>query len=241
MRIALQPAFILHQRPYRETSVLLDLLTEEHGRITAVAKGVRTPKSRLRSLLQPFVPLFISWQGKGELMTLLTAEPNGVPHRLMGERLLSGLYLNELLVRLLQKHDPHPRLYTIYYNTLLELQGKPLLQKALRLFEIKLLEELGYGLQLKQDVAQRALVAGAYYRFHHEHGFEPCPEGQDNKSHIMVFSGKSLLSLAEEQLDDEDCLRDAKRLMRLAIMQLLGKNTLNSRLLFRRKVEDKIE
>src|ERR1700722_1412373 len=103
MRIALQPAYILHNRPYRETSVLLDLLTYEHGRVTAIAKGVRQSRSRLKSILQSFTPLLISWQGKGELVTLVATEPNGCPTRIKGECLLSGLYLNELLMRVLPK------------------------------------------------------------------------------------------------------------------------------------------
>src|SRR5476649_1411082 len=107
MRIILQPAFILHHRPYRETSVLLELFTLEYGRITALARGVRQTRSRLKPLLQLFVPLLISWQGKGELVTLTAAESNGYPNRLLGTGLLNGLYLNELLVRILQKHDSY--------------------------------------------------------------------------------------------------------------------------------------
>jgi DNA repair protein RecO (recombination protein O) len=239
MRIALQPAFVLHSRPYRETSVIVDLLTQDCGRITAVARGVRQSRSQLRPLLQLFMPLFVSWQGKSELMTLLTVEANGYSRRLTGERLLSGLYLNEMLMRVLHKHDPHPALYTIYHNTLIELQGTEPQLKTLRLFEKKLLEQLGYGLHLTYDVAnQSAIVANHHYRFHPEHGFEFCGlnAGQHN-----VFSGKSLLALEAEELDDDTCLRDAKRLMRLALAPLLGKFTLNSRQLYSQPREIQIE
>lgn len=231
MRINLQPAFVLHHRPYRETSVILDLFTQEHGRISAVARGVRQSRSHLKSLLQPFVPLLVSWQGKGELMALTGAEAHGQPIRMAGECLFSGLYLNEVLMRLLPKHDANAQLYTIYHNTLLELQGAHLLQKTLRLFEKKLLEELGYGLQLNHDAGSKEnFDAEKYYRFHPEHGFELCADLDSQCS--ADFSGKSLLALAVEQLDDEASLRDAKRLMRLAMAPLLGQYPLNSRKLY---------
>ena len=230
MRIALQPAFVLHSRPYRETSVIVDLFTQDCGRIAAVARGVRQSRSPLRPLLQLFMPIFVSWQGKSDLMNLVTVEANGYSRRLVGERLLSGLYLNELLMRVLHKHDPHPGLYTIYHNTLLELQGTESQLKTLRLFEKKLLEQLGYGLHLTYDAAnQSAIAANKYYRFHPEHGFELC--GLNAGQHT-VFAGKSLLALDAEELDDDTFLRDAKRLMRLALAPLLGKYTLNSRQLY---------
>lgn len=230
MRISLQPAFILHHRTYRETSLLLDLFTESHGRISLLARGVRTHRSKLRSLLQPFVPLFISWQGKSELMLLNSAENNGTPFQLRGDCLLSGFYLNELLVRVLQKQDPHPPLYTIYHNTLLELQTGQLQQQTLRLFEKKLLEELGYGLQLQRDFSTgEELVAEQSYLFYPEQGFKRSAPGAGNK---MQFKGKSLLALAAEQLNDEECIRDAKRLMRIAFTSLLGLQFLHSRKLF---------
>jgi DNA repair protein RecO (recombination protein O) len=231
MRIFLHPAFILHSRPYRETSVLLDLFTQEHGRLTAVAKGVRTSRSRLKSMLQPFTPLLMSWQGKGELVTLTGVEPNGCCTPLKGECLLSGLYLNELLMRVLHKFVPQPQLYTNYQETLIELQGSRLEQKALRLFEKKLLEELGYGIPLKYVAkTQTNFALENYYRFHPEHGFEHCES--DDKGETSVFLGKSLIAIDAEQLDDETCLRDCKRLMRLALAPLIGQRPLQSRKLY---------
>lgn len=230
MRITLHPAFILHHRPYRESSLLLDVLTQDHGRISLIAKGVRKNRSPLRALLQPFFPLLLSWQGKSELMTLSQAEPQGAPIQLQAECLLSGFYLNELLIRLLQKHDPHPELYTIYQDTLLELERAELQQKHLRLFEKKLLEELGYGLQLQHTIPDgKAFLAGQFYRFYPEQGFELC---ESNEAQGMIFPGKSLLALAAEQLDDAEVLRDAKRLMRTALGILLGPQPLHSRKLF---------
>ncbi len=231
MRITLQPAFILHHRAYRETSLLLDLFTESYGRLSLVARGVRTHRSKLRSLLQPFVPLLVSWQGQSELMLLNSVESNGIPCQLRGDRLFSGFYLNELLVRALQKNDPHPQLYTIYHHTLLELQGVKLEQQTLRLFEKKLLEELGYGLQLERDFfTNDPIVAEQFYQFYPEQGFKQSKQTAGDK---MQFKGHSLLAFAKEQLNDEDSLRDAKRLMRIALTSLLGFQCLQSRKLFK--------
>jgi DNA repair protein RecO (recombination protein O) len=232
MRITLEPAFVLHQRPYRETSVLLDLFTQEHGRISAVAKGVRQSRSRLKPLLQPFVPLLASWQGRSELVTLVGAEPHDPIGRLSGECLLSGLYLNELLVRVLPKGDPHPGLYTNYRKTLVELQGTNLRPEVLRLFEKKLLEELGYGLALTGSAFTREpICAEKYYRFDPEQGFELCaPDAMTVQ--VTIFSGKSLLALASEVFPDEESLKDAKRLMRLALNPLLGAYPLQSRRMY---------
>ena len=226
MRISLQPAFILHHRPYRETSVLLDVLTAEFGWISLVARGVRTQRSRSRALLQPFVPLLVSWRGKGELLSMESVEANGAPLQLRGDCLLSGFYLNELLIKVLQKSDPHPRLYTIYHHTLLELLGPNLKQQTLRLFEKNLLQELGYALQLQMDFSTgEALQAERLYQYYPEQGFKQVEQGG--------FKGKSLLALAGEQFDDDECLREIKHVMRLALASLLGYQPLQSRKLFK--------
>ncbi|MES2218495.1 MAG: DNA repair protein RecO [Pseudomonadota bacterium] len=237
MRITLQPAFVLHHRAYRETSVILDLLTEDHGRISAVVRGVRQPKSNLKSLLQPFIPLLISWQGRSELMTLLAVEANGYTQGLAGASLLSGLYVNELLMRVLPKYDAHPGLYTIYQQTLLELGNPDLLQKSLRLFEKNLLEALGYGLQLKYDIHRQPIVAEHFYRYHAELGFEAYPATANS----ALFSGTSLLALAAGQLHEASILLEIKHLMRLALAPLLGQYPIRSRQLYasRKEVEKK--
>src|SRR5689334_15045703 len=118
MSILLQPAYILHTRAYRDTSLLLEVLTQDYGRVSLVARGVRNSRMRLRSILQPFIPLLLSMQGRSELKLLISAEMNGLSLSLRGDCLLSGFYLNELLVRSLQKEDPHPELYILYQKTL---------------------------------------------------------------------------------------------------------------------------
>ena len=230
MRISLNPAFVLHHRDYRETSLLLDVLTQDHGRISLVARGVRTSRSKLRPLLQPFAPLLMSWSGKTELMTLQTVEAQGLAIPLKGECLFSGFYLNELLTRTLQKQDPNPRLYTIYQETLLKLATPTLQQKFLRLFEKKLLEELGYGLPLKEFNPDQ------YYRYYPEQGFVVC-ERNDHDQSSFAFSGKNLSAFAKEELETEEILQDAKRLMRMALTPLLGSQPLQSRKMFVKRVE----
>jgi DNA repair protein RecO (recombination protein O) len=238
MRSLIQPAFVLHRRPYRETSVLLDVLTQEQGRLGLIARGARLPRSPLRSLLQPFTPLLISFQGKTDLMTLTSVEAQTTPLQLHGDGLLSGFYLNELLVRVLQKNDPHPQLYTLYHQTLVELQRDKLDQTVLRLFEKNMLAELGYAIPLQHDfLTGKVLSAEQLYQYVPEQGFTVCA-GPSNcagpsKDGSHIFSGRSLLALASEQLIDQDSLRDAKRLMRLLLLSLLGRQPIYSRQLFK--------
>lgn len=226
MHTTLQPAFVLHHRAYRETSLLLDVFTKEYGKISLVAKGVRKKNSPLRAILQPFTPLLISYFGKGELRTLVTAEASRLPVLLRGDCLLSGFYLNELLNKVLQKEDPHEDLYTIYENTLLELQSGILDQAILRLFEKKLLEELGYGLQLRTDfVNGNNISPDCFYQFYPGEGFT-------RVENTLGFSGKSLIALETGRLEDKLILREIKRLMRIAILTTLGVKQLTSRELF---------
>ncbi len=226
MRVTLQPAFILHSRPLNETSFLLEVFTLHHGRVNLIVRGGR---SRFRGLLRPFVPLLISWSGKTELMNLGTVEHGGLPSTLLGPALLSGIYLNELLVRLLPRFDPHPQLFAHYQQTLqcLQLPGSP--EHSLRLFEKNLLMELGYGLSLDQEATGAAIMAEQYYVFTTSVGFSSNPLPH---SKISTFSGSSLLAFHNEKLDSAKDLQAAKRLTRLAIGALLGNKPLKSRELF---------
>lgn len=227
-RVLLQPAYVLHRRPYRETSFLIELITPEYGRISAVAKGVRKPRSASPGLLQPFVPLVISWSGKHELMTLTDVEANGVIKNLNGECLFAGLYLNELLMCLLQKWDAHPNLYKAYEQTLAALQLNQLDEKVLRSFEKYLLEELGYGFLPKSIVSlQNNFLPDKFYCFTTENGFV-----ESDHHSASAFSGKSLIDIATENWRDAQCLADAKRLIRLILAPLLGARPLHSRRLF---------
>lgn len=235
-KILLQSAYILHQRPYRDTSLLLEVFSPHHGRFGMVARGVRGKRSRRRALLQPFVPLSLSWSGRGELVTLTDAEAEGAAPMFAGEVLMSAYYLNELLLYLLHRHDPHPELFTHYRYTLGRLsqlgqgQGSDAgqsLQIALRLFEKQLLQEIGYGLVLDHEVEQgEAIDPAASYRFVLGQGpVAQAPTGPAPN----VFQGSSLLAFAAHELDDVQTLRDAKRLTRLVLDHYLGGRPLHSR------------
>ncbi len=223
-RVELTPAFVLHRRPYRDTSLLLELFTATHGRVGAVARGARGPRSRLRGVLQPFQPLRCSWRGRGELHTLTQAEAAGMPLLLTPPHTLYGLYLNELLIRLWPRDDPAPALFARYGHTLAALAG-PDPETALRVFERDLLAELGYALELQHDVHGRPLEAER--RYHCRPGQPPHPvaAGEDG------LPGEALLDLAAGRPSRHRA--GLRRLTRTALAPLLGGRPLRSRALFR--------
>lgn len=230
--VILQPAFIVHSRAYRDSSLLLELFTLDHGRVSAVARGARGPRGRYKGLLQPFVPLLVSWYGKGELMSLSAAETDGVVLGLTGDRLLCGFYLNELLMRLLHRHDAHIQLFAAYQQALQGLQDLREPAKVLRGFEKLLLQELGYALSLNREANTGLLVkADQFYYFDPARGVLSCGESMRVSSQY-IFGGHSLLALHAEEFSNKDCMRDAKRLLRIALNQLLDNKPLKSRELF---------
>ena len=215
-RVQLEPAHLLSVRAYRETSALLEAFTPDHGRLGLVARGVRGPKSKLRGLLQPFQPLLLSWSEQGELGTLGGAEAGGPAVGLAGEAVFSGWYLNELLLRLLPRRDAHPALYEAYARTLTALaagEGA----RCLRVFELHLLSGLGYGLELPEDV-----TPDRWYGYDPEAGLRVAEPGPDS------YCGASLKALADETLETEESLRDARRLMREALAPHLGGRALRT-------------
>jgi len=238
MRIHQQPAFILHHRDYSETSLLLEVFTAHHGRIGLIAKGARRASSRLRGVLKPFQRLLIGWSGKGELAVLTAAEPDGMGNTPEGAALYCGFYMNEVLLRLLHRHDPHEMLFEVYQAALKRLQRDGTNEVVLRIFEKHLLRELGYGLVLDHDAADKTPIdAQAMYDYILDRGPVrlPYPELNLPKDGIRI-RGASLLALAQETLNERTALRDAKMLMRAALARHLGDHPLHSRKLFRRVV-----
>jgi len=233
MRVSLQPAYILHSRPYRDSSALLEVLTAEYGRMSLVARGSRR-RARGGSrgaLLQPFIPLLLSFSGRGELKTLTGTEAVGQAARLRGDRMFSGMYVNELLVRLLHRHDPHPRLFALYGETLDSLQGNAVLDDVLRRFELSLLEELGYSFDLRVDGdSGEPVQADRWYHFHPDFGLVAQVGSADPSR--PAFTGSDLLAIAAGQLGG-DVRLTAKRLLRQALASHLGDTPLKSRDLFR--------
>jgi len=238
VRIQLAPGYVLHQRPYRESSALLEVFTESHGRIGLVARGIRSPKSRQRGELQLFRPLRLSWNARGELGTLTAVEADAPGERLRGAALYSAFYLNELLVRLLVRNDPHPGLYAHYQTSLESLMKEGDIEPLLRIFEKSLLQEIGYGLLLDSEVESGEPVQpDSYYDYHLESG-PVLVARQDTRA--FVFKGSSLLALQHGQLTGTDVLRDAKRLMRSALNLYLGNKPLKSRELFRKTSKESV-
>ena len=213
-------AFVLHSRPYRETSLLVDFFTLEQGRISVVARGARRSGSARRFTLQPFQSLHVSWSGRHELKNLNQAEVPQVMAPLVGKALLCGLYANELLQRLLQPADPHPRLYLYYTYLIQELQQSVDLEGALRTFERQLLENMGYGIALGH------CLPGRYYQYDIQQGMIEVIADRGS------YTGECLLAIAEDRYKDVNVRRAAKRLMREALTPLLGTKPLKSRELF---------
>ena len=152
MRVELEPAYILHTRPYRESSLILEVFTPGYGRTGLVARGARRPKSPLRGILNSFQPLRLTWSGRGELATLAQAEQGGHSRQLRGDAVMAGFYVHELLLKLLQRHDPHPQLFGHYATLLANLADGHPVEKLLRIFELELLREIGYNSNLNHDV-----------------------------------------------------------------------------------------
>jgi DNA repair protein RecO (recombination protein O) len=231
MRISQEPAYVLHHHDYGETSLLLEIFTRRHGRLGVIAKGARRARSPLRAALIPFQPLVMGFSGRGELPTLTAAEPAGAAPAIAGAALFCGLYLNELLLRLLHRHDPHERLFESYSDALGKLGEGRDTEAVLRVFEKRLLEDIGFGLVLDHDVQDGApLQPGQLYRYLPERG--PVPAQAADGEGIAV-QGASLLALARECLDDGAALREVKHLMRALLARHLGDRPLTSRSLFR--------
>ena len=231
MRIELEPSYVLHHRPYRETSLIIEVFGRDTGRVGILAKGARRPKSRSRGMLQPFRPLLLSWSARRELATLTGAEPSGYLSRLTGRDLFNALYMNELLMRLMHRHDPHPELFESYGFALGCLAAGESTESVLRIFEKHLLEAIGYGLVLDCEVDTGVPVEGGYeYSYQADRG--PMRTAAREGPSVRVRGG-TLLALANERLDDADVLNEAKRLMRSVLRQYLGDQPLATRSLFR--------
>jgi len=230
MRISLEPAYILHSRPYRESSLLLEALSRDYGRVGLVARGARAAKSRWKNMLQPFRPLLLSWTQKGELGTLTGAEQVASPPALTGETLFCGLYANELMTRFLQRSDPHPAMFDHYQALLSQLAAGCDPQPLLRVFEKRLLESCGFGLQLEYEHGtEYPISADAWYLYMPESG--PIRQQRERGSDENLILGSTLLALKSEQIEQHQ-LKELKQLMRRLIRNHLGDRPIASQALF---------
>ncbi len=225
-RVQQQPAYVLHHRPFRDTSQLLDVISREYGKVTLVARGSRAAKSRLRGLLRPFQPLCLSWYVRSDLGTLTGAEIDGAPLSLAGDALLSAYYVNELVLNFLHRHDPQPEIFDAYAQAIAALSRSDQLAANLRVFEMELLRLLGYALNLEYDAnLHEPIDASVYYEYRVEQG----PVSVSRRDGPMVFSGRQLRAIADSRFDDPAVLRDAGRLLREVIRHHLDGRELKSR------------
>ena len=224
-RIALEPAWVLHRYPYRDTSLLVEVFSCNHGRVGLIARGARTAKSQRNGELQLMRPLLLSWTTRGELGTLTAVEPRALPPAANGRKVLCVSYLNELLLRLLTRHDPHPMLFHAYEQAIAGLDHGE--EPALRYFEKHLLQELGYGLLLDHTFdTGEAVVPDALYEYRLEQGPVHCRQPDDEG---IYLHGASLLALGREHLEGRQACREIRNLTRAALSLYLGARPLKTR------------
>ena len=252
--------YVLHTYPYRETSLILQVWTEKHGRFAVVAKGARRPRSAQRGVLVPFQPLAFTWFGRGEVKTLKNAEPAGPALPLAGASLLSAFYLNELLLKLIHRDDPHERLWVAYDEAIGQLRdrsrraaGVPgllaaepgvgesrAIEPVLRRFELAMLRELGFAAELGHDAATGAAIdAERTYWYVVERGPVPAA-GEGERADAVKLSGLTLVHLDRGQFDDPRTAGQAKILMRMLIHRCLNGQELSTRAIVRdlQRIED---
>lgn len=225
-RIVNQPGFVLHSYPYKETSLIVDIFTRDYGRVALIAKGAKRPHSALRGVLQTFQPLSITWSGKSELRTLHTAEWVGGLLPLEKSALLCGFYLNELLVKMLARDDPHPALFNHYVSTLNQLAHDESVSIVLRKFERALLKEIGVLSDFTICTASKQPIDPLqFYVVDPEHG----PRPAQSIDSWPPISGKTLLDIEREDYADVTTQLQSKFLMRALLTHHLGNASLNTR------------
>lgn len=226
--LGFQRCFVLHRRPYTETSLILDVFSEEYGRVTILAKGARSKRSNLKGVLQPFTPLLLKWFGKGSMRTLKQAEPISLGIPLSGINLYSAMYINELVARVVESETAYPELFHDYLSALTELAQCDNPEPALRRFELALLSSLGYGVDFLHCAGSGEPVSdNMTYRYREQKGFIASVR-QDNLS----FLGNELVAISERRFLTKSQLQAAKRFTRMALKPYIGSKPLKSRELF---------
>lgn len=225
-----QAVYVLHTFPYKETSLVVELFTHGFGRMATTAKGARRPRSAMRGMLQAFQPLLATWSGKLELKTLHGLEWGGGLLLLKGEALMCGFYLNELLLRLLPREDPHEALFEYYGATLRTLASGQDLATTLRRFELKLLQELGYAIPLEMDENNAPIAPAQVYRYEVGYGAVRTTHAALNRSRDGVqFLGNTLIDMARDDYSDPQTQQQSKQLMRYLLAYYLGDKPLHTR------------
>ncbi len=220
-----QAVYVLHTYPFKETSLVVELFSKELGRIAVVAKGARRPHSAMRGMLQSFQQLSGAWSGKNELKTLHSLDWSAGLTLIKGEALMCGFYMNELLLRLLPREDPHENLFDYYTSTMQTLANSTGFASTLRRFELKLLQEMGYAVPLLHDENEQEILAEKTYRYEAEYG--AC-ELSATKNGVQL-SGKALLDMARDDYSDAQTQTQSKQLMRYLLTHYLGDKPLHTR------------
>ena len=229
IRIIAEPAFVLHARAWRETSLLVEVLTAEHGRVGLVARGVRGPKKHLlRAALQPLQHVRFDAVQRGELAQLYAVEAIDAAPRLAGDAALAGFYVNELVLRLAPRHDPHPELYAAYAGTRERLRETGALAWTLRCFERDLLEALGFGFDFAHDGDGAEIDPAARYRLDPEHGPRRLLSDRGHDERSSAATGRALLALASDETPEHDDLASLRLPMRSVLAHHLGARGLKS-------------
>ena len=226
-RVDHQPGVVLHSYPWRETSLIVEVFTRDHGRVALVARGAKRPTSQFRGLLAPFFPLALSWSGRNEIKNLVRVEWIGGLAALRGDALLAAFYANELLVRLLARGDAHELLFARYLDTLQRLRGEPPHAATLRAFELDLLSEIGYAVALERCVDDAPIDPDAIYSVD-GHGATR-RLGTGNSHAVTGFSGRTLIACARREFDDAATAAEARALLRQLIGYHLDGKPLNTR------------
>jgi DNA repair protein RecO (recombination protein O) len=221
-----EPGYVLHTYPYKETSLIVEAFTRRYGRVAVLARGARRPRSAMRGVLLSFQPLRLTWSGSTELGTLIAAEWSGGVPPLAGLGLMCGFYVNELVLRLLPRDDPHEALFDFYTESLNELSAGAEQGPALRRFEKRLLAELGYAPLLECDVAAKPIDPERQYVYEPERG--PC-EIESTPHGDLVVSGQTLLDVAHDDYGRQATRDEARSLMRALIGQRLHGQILHTR------------
>src|SRR5690606_39087915 len=223
-----QPVFVLHTYPFKETSLVVELFSRDFGRVAAVAKGARRPRSAMRGMLQSFQPLAAAWSGKNELRTLHSLEWGEGLLLLQGQALMCGFYMNELLLRLLPREDGHESLFDYYAQTLRLLSQSRNNAIILRRFELKMLQEMGYAVPLLLDEHGTEVDAGQLYYYIPERGACRVQHNETGQNGVQL-SGKSLLDMSQDDYSTLQTQQQSKQLMRLLLGHYLGEKPLHTR------------
>ncbi|GHD40052.1 DNA replication and repair protein RecO [Marinobacter persicus] len=232
-----EPAYVIHRRPWRESSLLVDLFTLNHGRMAVVARGATGARSPLKAQLQPFQPLLVDWRGRSDLKTLVQVDVRPAEPPTRTRALYSGLYINELLQRILPEADPHPQLFASYIEALQALAGLPAdadVEPVLRVFERAFAQALGYDFAWDQ-----ATDTGELVQPNGHYGYDPAQGviSPDNPDALLrQLPGSALLALAAGDLTSGQARKTAKQVMRVLVDYLLQGRPLHSRSLFSHSV-----